>query len=193
MKLNSIRTIALMSIVLLWSGVTTAQNIKVDERQSQLLMAATQTTTLQKELDQAGAKGFHIVLGTSRGNSEIVLMLERDINSPEQHQFKLIATNATKSFQQEITEAGRQGFRAVASTFMNKPGFLGVGTEIIVILERPVRPSRYYEYKLLAADRTSTLESEWRIASTEGYRAIGALPRSEVMILMEREAQQRKP
>ena len=193
MKLQSILTITVVSIVLLCVGLATAQNIKVDERQSQLLISANQTKTLQQELDQAGAKGFHIQMGAARGNSEIVLMLERDINSPEQHQFKIIATNATKTFEQEISEAGRQGFRAVGSTFMNKPGFLGIGTEIVVIMERPVKPSRYYEYKLLATNQTSTLQSEWRTATTEGYRAIGMAPRSEVMALMEREAQPRKP
>ena len=193
MKLQSIRTIAVVSIVLFCAGITTAQNIKVDDRQSQLLISASQIETLGKELDQAGAKGFHIQMGAARGNSEIVLMLERDINSPEQHQFKVISTNATGTFRQEISEAGRQGFRAVGSTFMNKPGFLGIGSEVVVILERPIKPSRYYEYKLLATNQTSTLESEWRTATTEGYRAIGMLVRSEVMALLEREAQPRKP
>jgi hypothetical protein len=186
MKTKFNLTIAVVSVALLSSAVALAQKIKVDDNQPRLLLSANQIETLQQELDQAGAKGFHVVLGTSRGNSEIVLLLERNLNAAEQHQFKVIATNATTTFQQEVGDIVRQGYRAVA--FMNKPGFLGIGTEIVVVMERPVNPSRYYEYKLLSTSQTSTLESEWRAAAGEGYTTVGALPRNEVMVLMEREA-----
>ena len=186
MKTKFNLTIAVVSVALLSSVAALAQTIKVDDNQPRLLLAANRIDTLQKELDQAGAKGFHVVLGTSRGDSEIVLLLERDLSAAQQHQFKVIATSATNSFRQEVDETARQGYRAVA--FMNKPGPLGIGTEIVAIMERPVKPTRYYEYKLLSTNQTSTLESEWRAAAGEGYKAVGALPRNEVMVLMEREA-----
>ena len=40
------------------SVLASAQNVKVDSQQTQLLLAASSTTTLQQELDKAGALGF---------------------------------------------------------------------------------------------------------------------------------------
>ena len=164
-----------------------AQNLKVDSQQPQLLLAASSTATLQKELDQAGALGFHVTLGTTRGNGEIVLLLERDIRAAEKLQFRLIATNATATFQKEISDAALQGFRALPRTFLNKPSGLA-GNEVVVVMERPLNANKRYEYKIVAANQTSTLESEWVVAMSQGYRAAGLITRAEVMLLMEREA-----
>ncbi len=60
--------------------------------------------------------------------------------------------------------------------------------EIVVAMERPANPENRYEYFLLATTLTSTLEKERTISSTGGYSAIGILGRTEVMVLMEREA-----
>jgi hypothetical protein len=54
-------------------------------------------------------------------------------------------------------------------------------------MERPANTTRRYEYKPLATNQTSTLESEWVVAMSQGYKAIGLITRSEVMLLMERE------
>jgi len=166
-------------------GLALAQNVKVDSQQTQLVLAASSTVTLQQELDKAGALGFHPILGTTRGNGEIVLLLERDLTTGEKFQLRLIATNATGTFQKEISDAAAQRFRAVPKTFLNKPA--GVGNEIVLVMERPVNPTRRYEYKILATNQTSTLESEWVVASSQAYKAAAVLTRAEVMLLMERE------
>jgi len=59
------------------------------------------------------------------------------------------------------------------------------------VLRKPAVPHaiRRYEYKIIATNQTSTLESEWVVAMSQGYRAVGIVTRSEVMLLMEREAQ----
>lgn len=165
-----------------------AQNLKVDSQQPQVLIAASSTETLGQELAQAGALGFHVKAGTTRGGGEVVLLLERDLNLREQLQFKVIATTSTETFRKEITEAGRQGFRAVPHTFLNKPSGVLVGNEIAVVMERPVKTTKRYDYKLLSTNQTSTLEAEWRVTSTERYQIVGMITRSEVMVLMEREA-----
>jgi hypothetical protein len=182
-----LKIVSIAAIVLFCSVPATAQQLKIDPKQPQLLLAATSTITLQKELDQAGAVGFHATLGTTRGGGEMVVLLERDIRAAEKLQFKLIATSATKTFQNEIKDAALQGFRAVPRTFLNKPAGLS-GNEIVVVMERPVKAGKKYEYKLLATNQTSVLESEWVVAMSQGYRAVGFITRSEVMLLMEREA-----
>jgi hypothetical protein len=181
-------TTSLVSIALVYSvAVTPAQNLKVDSQQPQKLVATESTDTLQKELDQAGALGFHVTEATARGNGEVVLLLERDLNVREQLQFKVVATTSTDTFEKETSDAGRQGFRAAPNTFLNKPSGLLVGNEIVVVMERRVNTTKRYEYKLLSASQTSTLEKEWRVATTERYKVAGMITRSEVMVLMERE------
>ena len=177
--------VVLFAVLLSCFGLASAQNVKVDSQQTQLLLAASSTKTLQQELDKAGALGFHPIMGTTRGNGEIVLLLERDLQSGEKYQLRLIATNATDTFQKEISDAALQRFRAVPRTFLNKPG--GAGNEIVVVMERPVNPSRRYEYKILAANQTSALESEWVVARSQAYKEAAVLTRAEVMLLMERE------
>jgi hypothetical protein len=184
--LHRFTVIAMVLGAIYGSGPAWAQNLKVDSQQPQLLLAAASTATLQKELDQAGALGFRVTLGTTRGSSEIVLVLERDVRSTEKLQYKLIATNATNTFQKEISDAAGQGFRAISRTFLNKPS--GLSDQVVVVMERSPNTTKRYEYKLLAANQTSTLESEWVVAMSQGYKAVGMITRMEVMLLTEREA-----
>ena len=126
-------------------------------------------------------------MGTARGNGELVVLLEREIESNEKSQIRLVATNATGTFQREIDELARQGYRVVPQSFLNKPTGV-IGNEIVAIMERSPKPARRYEYKLIATNQTSALESEWRAATRLGYRSAGSLSRAEVMLLMERDA-----
>ncbi len=172
----------------LGSSPAYAQNVKVDSQQKQFLLAASSTTTLQQELDKAGQLGFHVTMGTTRGNAEMVLLLQRDLKLTEKVEYRLLATNATGTFQKEISAAATQGFRFAPETLLNKKSGIA-GDEIVAVMEKPARVSKRYEYKIIATNQTSTLESEWVVALSQGYRAVGIVTRSEVMLLMEREAQ----
>ncbi len=187
MKLNMGRLTAFVGILAFIPGPAAAQMPKIDSEQRQLLLAAAEISTLHKDLDFAAAQGFRVVLGGSRGNSEMLLLLERGSNPAEKYQYRLVAATDTVTFQREVPAAAGQGFRALPRTFLAKPKALSI-PEIVVVMERPANPARFYEYQLLATTLTSTLEKEWTIASTRGYAAIGMLGRTEVMVLMEREA-----
>jgi hypothetical protein len=167
-----------------------AQNPKFDSQQRQLLLSASSTMTLLTELEKAGAAGFHTVMGTTRGSGEVVLLLERTLpetgKPPEKVQYRLIATNATGTFLKEISAAASQGFRAAPGTFLNKPS--GLTPEIVVVMEKTEGSTKRYEYKVISTNQTSTAESEWIVSTTQGYKQVGMLTRSEVMILMERPA-----
>jgi hypothetical protein len=164
-----------------------SQNVKVDSQQKNLLLAASSTTTLQQELAQAGALGFHVLMGTTRGNAEMVLLLERDLKSAEKVEYRLVATNATGTFEKELASAATQGFRFVPGTFLNKASGIA-GNEVVAVMEKVAKAGKRYEYKILATNQTSTLQSEWVVAISNGYRAVGMITRSEVMLLLEREA-----
>jgi len=56
-----------------------------------------------------------------------------------------------------------------------------------MIMERPPKTRRNYEYKLLATTRTSTLQKEVTEAKDAGYAIVGMVSRDEHMVVMERE------
>ncbi len=119
----------------------------------------------------------------------MLLLLEKGSQSyPKRWNTVFIATNATGTFQKEISAAATQGFRFAPGTLLNKKSGIG-GDEVVAVMEKPGRVSKRYEYKIIATNQTSTLESEWVVAMSQGYKAVGIVTRSEVMLLMEREAQ----
>ena len=77
------KTITLLVMLACGSLAASAQNVKVDAEETQLMLAASSTMTLQQELDKAGALGFHVVTSTTRGNTEMLVLLERDLKANE--------------------------------------------------------------------------------------------------------------
>jgi hypothetical protein len=59
------------------------------------------------------------------------------------------------------------------------------------VLERPPKPTKRYEYKLLATTKTSTLQKEVTEAQAAGFVLVGMVSRGEHMVIMEREAEAR--
>ncbi len=63
------------------------------------------------------------------------------------------------------------------------------GDEVVVVLERrPGRTEQDFEYRLLATNLTSTLQTEVAQLLDAGYTVAGLVSRGEHMVIMEREA-----
>ena len=108
------------------------------ERFQYLLLATQKTSTMEKELEQAGNRGFEYkgqtVFQTAFGGKEVVVILERDNDRPIQKwDYKLLATLKTSTMQKELSEAAQQGFQLVGVT-VGKSAF--GGNEVITILRR---------------------------------------------------------
>jgi hypothetical protein len=105
------------------------------------LLATSKTSTLQKELQEAGDAGYQYcgqtVFNSMFGGKEAVVILERN-GSAEQIQFeyRLLATTKTSTLQKELAEAGDQGFDFVGLTIA-KTAF--GGNEAVAILRRKAR------------------------------------------------------
>ena len=104
------------------------------------LLATSKTSTMQKELQEAGDEGFEYrgqtVFKTKFGGQEVVLILERDRNNPSSHQYKLLATTKTSTMQKELSEAGDNGFEFLGFTVgTTRFG----GAELVSILRRQAR------------------------------------------------------
>lgn len=105
------------------------------------LLATSKTSTMQKELQEAGDAGFEYrgqtVFKTTFGGKEVVVILERDTEAPKPApvEYRLVATKRTSTMQKELQEAGDAGFEYVGVTVAET--LIG-GTEVVCILKRPV-------------------------------------------------------
>jgi hypothetical protein len=104
------------------------------------------------------------------------------------YKYKLLATSRTGTMEKELNEAGDAGFRLIPQTMIAKKQLFG-GDEVVVIVEKAPDSSAQYKYKLLATQRTSTMEKEIRETEEAGYILVGICSRGEHMVIMEKEVE----
>jgi hypothetical protein len=103
------------------------------------LLATNKTSTMQKEMQEAGDAGFEYKGQTSFksmfGGKEVVVLLERDktVEKPHQYEYKLLATKKTSTMQKELAEAGAAGYQFVGMTVSDT---LVGGAEVVCIVRR---------------------------------------------------------
>ncbi len=179
-------------LILSFSNNTFAQAEKDTGNLKYKLLATTRTGTMQKEMDEVSAQGYRILVGSPTSGSEMAVFLSRDGTVADPYKYKLLATTRTSTMQKELNEAAEGGFRLIPSTMIAKKQLLG-GVEIVMIMERPPKVVKEYEYKLLATTRTSTLQKEVTEAQAAGFAIVGMVSRGEHMVVMERSKDARIP
>ena len=124
-------------VVVVMERSETAPNARYDYR----LLATTKTSTMQKEMQDAGDAGYiykgQTVFGTTFGGDEAVVILERDNDQMDvtSYEYRLLATKRTSTMQEELSEAGLAGFEFIGVTVSSTT--FG-GDEVVAILKRPV-------------------------------------------------------
>ena len=105
------------------------------------LLATNKTSTMQKEMQEAGDAGFEYrgqtVFKSAFGGKEVVAILERTAGArkPVKYEYRLLATKKTSTMQKELAEAGEIGFEFVGLTVAKT---LVGGDEVVAILRRRV-------------------------------------------------------
>lgn len=176
--------------LMLWAPATALA--QVDYR----LIATNKTSTTQKEMNETADAGFRFggVMGgeTAFGGSEVVTVMYRTADVEKgRFAYKLLATNKTSTMQKEMQEAGDAGYEYKGQTVYNS---LFGGKEVVVILEldRSVKNRPSHEYRLLAANKTSTLQKELTEAGAAEWGFVGltvastALGGSEVVAILRK-------
>jgi hypothetical protein len=103
------------------------------------LLATKKTSTMQKELQDAGDEGYsykgQTVYRSAFGGKEVVVILEldRDEKSRSRYEYLLLATKRTSTMQKELSEAGRAGYEFVGVTVGETA--MG-GSEVLTILRK---------------------------------------------------------
>lgn len=148
-----------------------------DPRLEYRLLATNKTSTMQKEMNQAADAGFRFggVMGgeTAFGGSEVVVVMHRDPANEqrERFQYRLFATNKTSTMQKEMQQAGDDGYEYKGQTVF---GSTFGGREVVVILERDREAEKLaWEYKLLATNKTATMQKELIEAGEAGFAFVG--------------------
>ena len=138
--------------------------------------ATNKTSTMQKEMQEAGAAGFRFagVMGgeTAFGGREVVVVMQKPDGSTSKFEYRLLATNRTSTMQKEMQEADDAGFVYVGQTVFES---VFGGKEVASIFEKNVGAvkTEKYEYELLATNKTSTMEKELQQAGQAGFQMIG--------------------
>ena len=103
------------------------------------LLATNKTSTMQKELQQAGDSGFayrgQTVFKSAFGGNEVVVILERDKNggTPLRYEYRLLASKRTSTLEKETAEAMAAGYEFVGLTVAETAV---AGEEIVCIVRR---------------------------------------------------------
>lgn len=124
----------------------------------------------------------------------VLLNIPSFIRAEESFDYRVLATKKTSTMEKEMNEAADSGYRFAA--VMGGDTAFG-GSEVVVVMQRIVESGSAgrYQYKLLATNKTSTMEKELQQAADEGFQYCGqtvfrsTFGGDEVAIIVERDSQ----
>ena len=160
------------------------------------LLATGKTSTMQKEMQEAGDAGFHFVavMGgeTALGGKEAVVLMEKISEDTAKYSYRLLATTKTSTLEKELREAADAGFNMVGQTVFES--LMGGKESAAIVEKRSTDAASRYEYRLIATSKTSTLQKEMQELADQGFRAVGmtvgktAMGGNELVVIARRVA-----
>lgn len=81
-------------------------------------------------------------------------------------EYRVLGTNRTSTMERELNEAADEGYR-LQSVMGGETAF--GGSQVVAIMARGPEPKAEFQYRLLATQRTSTMERELQRAASAGY------------------------
>lgn len=126
----------------------------------------------------------------------MVCLASSTVLAQNQNDFRVLATNKTSTMQKEMNEAAQAGFRF--GGVMGGETAVG-GSEVVVIMSRASSESPRYEYRLLATNKTSTMQKEMQEAGDAGFEYKGqsifksTFGGKEVVVILERDREAKTP
>ncbi len=98
------------------------------------LLATSKTSTMQKELQEAGDAGF--VYRDQTIGGEVIVILERDREAPiVRYDYRLLATSKTSTMEKELQKAAADGYEFVGVTVADTA--FG-GSEVVSIMRKRI-------------------------------------------------------
>jgi len=122
------------------------------------------------------------------------LVAAQDVPQPKE--YRVLATSRTSTMQNELNEAADAGYRFEA--VMGGETAIG-GNETVVVVSRQPGASARYQYRLLATNRTSTMQKEIQEGADAGFQYRGQtvfntrFGGKEVIVILERDIDNAEP
>lgn len=140
-----------------------------------VVVATSRTSTMEREMNEWAEDGYRFqgVMGgeTAFGGSELVAVMMRGAGASGRFAYRVLATAQTSTMQDEMTDAGGEGYDYRGQTVYSS---LFGGDEVVVIMEQDNdAPLLRFEYLLLATSQTSTLATELNRAGPRGFELVG--------------------
>ncbi len=111
------------------------------------------------------------------------------------YEYRILATNKTSTMEKELNETAREGFRFAG--VMGGNTALGGNEAVVAMVRLPPEDTASYEYKLLATNKTSTMQRELQRAAESGFEYKGqtvfetSFGGKEVVVILERDPAKR--
>ena len=100
-------------IVVLATALLTPVTAYAQAERSYKVLATSKTSTMQKEMQEAGAAGYRFVAvmggDTAIGGAEVVVLMEKIAADKTRYGYRLLATSRTSTLQKELQEAAALG------------------------------------------------------------------------------------
>ena len=163
-----------------------ADLVKLDDDQSYLVLSTKKLSTMEKELDEAAAKGFRVLYGAPTQQFDMALFLKRNDVDETPYNYKIMATIRLKTMEKELNEFAVQGYRLLPRTLVFKQGFLTA--EMVMLMERAPNSGKAYEYKLINACKETKLHTKIDASMSEGFAPVTMITTGEHIVVMEKES-----
>ena len=140
-----------------------------------LVLATSRTGTMEDEMNRAAEDGYRLQGArggeTEFGGEELVTIMTRAASPAGRFSYRVLATNRTSTMEDEMREAGRDGYDFRGQTVFDS---LFGGEEVVVIMERDeAAPARRYNFRLLATSQTSTMQDDLDQIGRVGFTFAG--------------------
>lgn len=171
--------------------VASPSQAPAQESERYLLLAATRTSTMQDEINQAAGRGYRVVGASRTENAEAIVAMEKATGA---YTYRLIATTRTGTLQREITEAAEAGYRVVPRGVTTKRTLGGVFSsndnrdegELLVLMEKGPDTPPGLSYHVVATSRTGTMQKEMAETADRGFVLLALVSRGEHVAIFER-------
>lgn len=121
----------------------------------------------------------------------LLSLIPAAVAAAEPLEYRVLATTKTSTMEKELNEAAEAGF---AFTAVMGGGTAAAGSEVVVVMTKLPEGSPRRTYRLLATNRTSTMQKELQELGSEGYDYKGqtifnsTFGGKEVSVILERSA-----
>lgn len=186
------RIIAALALLVSLSASAAAQEkpatdkLKLDDDQNYLVLSTKKIQTMEKELDEAAARGFRVLYGAPTAQYDMALLLARAAgDGAGPYRYRVLATSRNRTMEKELNEAARDGYRLLPRTIVYKQGFFTA--EMVMVMERAPDSGKSYEYRLVTAGKEAKLHRKIDEAGAGGFVPVTMVIIGEHVVVTEKE------